>query len=189
MIGPAPPHRQHGMKRFIRLSLALILAACTGDATGLDEPGPTVEEALAELGGVAEVRVTPSTVVALAQRLIDTSGANLFRVGPGDYALDYADGPAQARLFARAAETGEPLPQLYGTGRLNMKSQGSLRVASFEDAGTTVPYLVIQQPNSAQGFSGVARVGGEGSSSGRTLQCGFEEDARGKRQSEAFALN
>jgi hypothetical protein len=119
------------------------------------------------------------------------SETNFFRVGPKEYAMDHVNGPAFAGVFARFTEDGMPLPGLSGSGKLNMKVQGTLGVDSFYDewAGINVTFLYVDQPTSAQVWSGVGRVGEEGAKADQLLKCGFTNDANGNRRSNHFVVN
>ncbi|UCC27089.1 MAG: hypothetical protein JSU98_08260 [Gemmatimonadales bacterium] len=116
------------------------------------------------------------------------SETNFFRVGPHDQAMNHVSGPASAGLFARFAEDGTPLPGLSGSGKLNMKIQGTLGADSFEDNGVTISFLYIDQPTSAQVWSGVGKVGEEGAKADQLLKCGFTDDAKGNRRTGHFSV-
>ena len=104
--------------------------------------------------------------------------------------MDHVNGPAEAGVFARFAEDGTPLPAVSGAGKLNIKVQGTLGRDSFFDefAGVNVTFYYVETPTSAQVWSGVAKVGGEGMAPSQNLRCGFTDDANGNRRSNHFFL-
>jgi hypothetical protein len=118
------------------------------------------------------------------------SQTNFFRVGPKEVAMNHVNGAASAGVFLRFAEDGTPLPSVSGSGKLNMKIQGTLAEDTFYDEflGANITFLYIDQPTSAQVWSGVAKVGEEGMSPDLHLKCGFTDDAKGNRRSGHFSL-
>lgn len=104
--------------------------------------------------------------------------------------MNHVNGPASAGLWVRFAEDGTPLPSLYGSGKLNMKIQGTLGADTFydPDLGANISFLYIDQPTSAQVWSGVAKVGEDEMNPGQTLRCGFTNDAKGNRRANHFSL-
>jgi hypothetical protein len=99
-----------------------------------------------------------------------------------------ADGAAFAGLFARFTENGEPMPSLFGSGKLNMKMQGDLGVDVFENPdGTTATFYYIAERTNAEVWLGLGKIG-EGVNPDKYLRCGFTNDANGNRTVEYISL-
>mgnify|MGYP006908222706 CR=1 FL=1 len=104
-----------------------------------------------------------------------------FRIGPNQVAFDHVNGPADLALIARYAEDGTPLPDLAGTGKLNLKFQGELLVNSFPIGPTnTINFYNTGTPTAATVISAVGKVGE--TAPDQHLRCGITDDANGNRR-------
>lgn len=142
-------------------------------------------------GGFFFANFWPSGALKEVCLFFSASDKAFFRVGPNGMVFDHANGPAFAGLFARSTEDGQPLPGVDGSGKLNVKIQGTLGIDTFPldpVAGTTVSFYFVDQPTAATVFAGVAKVGEFGAAD-QHLICRYTDDANGNRRSQKIQLN